>query len=204
MTPSIPELLTLQDFSPNQVATIATNINTSHLPVGGVDRNPKFLQLSKQVQHIRHLISLNMPTFLITGATGQQGGATINALLNDGRSDLSIKALTRNPSSTAAQSLSSRGVVVVKGDLSDRESLQAALKGVDAVHLVTDFTGPKGCDGEIEQGKLFVDVAKENGYFPSSFPSCFHSILTQTRHRAHCLLLRCRSRHGKISSSLSE
>lgn len=102
-----------------------------------------------------------MPTILITGATGKQGGATINALLSSDRSDdVNILALTRNPDSASAKSLSHRGVTLIKGDLLDRDSILHALKDVDAAHLVTDFNCPKGVDGEIKQGRTFVDCVK--------------------------------------------
>ena len=43
---------------------------------------------------------------LITGATGQQGGATARALLADGHK---VVAMTRNPSSEKARALTSLG-----------------------------------------------------------------------------------------------
>lgn len=103
-----------------------------------------------------------MPTFLITGATGKQGGATLKALHNANRSDVKTYAMTRNPGSAAVEAFPS-SVKATRGDLTDANSLRFVMKDIDAVHLVTDFTGPKGCDGEIEQGKIFVDVAKEMG-----------------------------------------
>jgi uncharacterized protein YbjT (DUF2867 family) len=51
----------------------------------------------------------------------------------------------------------------VKGDLLDRQSIFKALEGVDAAYLVTDFRGPEDVEGELKQGKQFVDVAKEAG-----------------------------------------
>jgi uncharacterized protein YbjT (DUF2867 family) len=56
-------------------------------------------------------------TVLITGATGRQGGAVINALLNVSAPFL-ILALTRNPGSAAAQALKARSVELVVGDFS--------------------------------------------------------------------------------------
>lgn len=103
-----------------------------------------------------------MPSLLVTGATGKQGGATINALLAAGGSN-KIHALTRNPSSKAAQALASRGVTLVQGNLNEKDSLVQALRNIDAALLVTDFMGPKGVEGEVEQGKLFVDAAKSAG-----------------------------------------
>lgn len=101
-----------------------------------------------------------MPTVLVTGATGKQGGATIQALLNDhdnASQKPTIKALTRNPSSAAATKLVKKGVTPVKGNLLDKESLVSALQGVDAAFLVTDFMG--GTDEEVKQGKTFIDAA---------------------------------------------
>lgn len=104
-----------------------------------------------------------MPTILVVGATGQQGGGVINALLASGSTDLKIRALTRNPASSAAQALSKRGIEPVKGNLLDRQSLAKALTGCDAAYLVTDFRGPEDIDGELKQGRQFVDAAAEAG-----------------------------------------
>ncbi|KAK7223284.1 hypothetical protein V2G26_011287 [Clonostachys chloroleuca] len=103
-----------------------------------------------------------MTSVLVVGATGQQGGGIISALLGYGRTDLTIKALTRNTSSAAAQSLSKKGVQLCKGDLLDRQSLLNALNGMDVAYLVTDFRGPEDIEGETKQGKQFVDAAKES------------------------------------------
>lgn len=103
-----------------------------------------------------------MPTILITGATGKQGGAAIDALLNSpDRSQLTIKALTRNTSSPASQALTSRGVQMVKGDLLDKAGLVSILSGVDAAFLMTDFMGAGGVETEVKQGLTFTDAAKE-------------------------------------------
>lgn len=104
-----------------------------------------------------------MPTILVVGATGQQGGGVINALLASGSTDLKIRALTRNPSSSAAHALSKRGIEPVKGDLLNRQSLIKALTGCDAAYLVTDFRGPEDIVGELRQGRQFADAAAEAG-----------------------------------------
>lgn len=103
-----------------------------------------------------------MAIVLIVGATGKQGGATVKALQQE-LDHPTIRVLTRNPESARAKQLSQQGIEIFKGDLSDRASLLAALDQVNAVHLVTDFTGPEGAKGEILQGRLFVDCAKEQG-----------------------------------------
>lgn len=57
---------------------------------------------------------------LVTGATGKQGGAVIDALLeSETGSTYRIVAVTRNAASSKAKSLASRGVIVIQGDLND-------------------------------------------------------------------------------------
>jgi nucleoside-diphosphate-sugar epimerase len=57
---------------------------------------------------------------LISGATGKQGGAVVDALLASPQAkDFTILALTRNPEGGSAQKLKSRGCKIVKGDLED-------------------------------------------------------------------------------------
>lgn len=59
---------------------------------------------------------------LVAGATGNQGGAVVQALLNQGHQ---VRALTRNPASSAARRLSERGVQIAVGDFTDHDSLVA-------------------------------------------------------------------------------
>ncbi len=54
------------------------------------------------------------------------------------------------------------GVKLVKGDLEDPASLEAAFKGAYGVYLVVNFWGI-GSDGEIRQGKNAIDAAKRAG-----------------------------------------
>jgi len=101
------------------------------------------------------------PTVLVTGATGQQGGAVVTELLKGNK--VSIRGMTRNPSAPKAEALAAKGVEVVKADMSDASSLRSALSGVSRAFLVTDNTGPKGAEAEQESGKAFVAAAKEAG-----------------------------------------
>ena len=61
----------------------------------------------------------------VLGATGQQGGATVDALLDRG---LPVRAITRNVESPAARALAKRGVAVVGGDLDTPDSIRVAWK----------------------------------------------------------------------------
>lgn len=97
-------------------------------------------------------------TFLVTGVTGQQGGAVARHLLTDGRK---VLAFVRDPDKEASQALKSLGAELVKGDLDDADSLNSALAGVHAVFSVQNFQLPDvGLEGEIRQGKALIDAAQ--------------------------------------------
>jgi nucleoside-diphosphate-sugar epimerase len=66
-------------------------------------------------------MSVNGKLVVVTGATGAQGGGVVDAVRAS--TNAKIRAITRNPSSTKAKDLSSRGVEVVAGDLDDKASL---------------------------------------------------------------------------------
>lgn len=97
---------------------------------------------------------------LVTGATGKQGGAVVAALLQAGRS---VRAMTRDPQSNAAQTLAAKGVEVVKGDFNDTASLDAALVGVDGVFSMQMGSHPGDPETEIVTGKALVDAASRAG-----------------------------------------
>ena len=63
----------------------------------------------------------NDRTILITGVTGQQGGAVAHALQGSG---LHLRGLTRTPDGERATALARQGVEVIKGDLDDEASLR--------------------------------------------------------------------------------
>jgi uncharacterized protein YbjT (DUF2867 family) len=100
-------------------------------------------------------------TVLVIGGTGQQGGATINALLRQG--GFTIRTVSRNPDSPSAKKLSEQGVQVVKGDVTNKSSLVAAFHGVDVVYFMTDNKGPQGAAGEVIQGKAILEAVREAG-----------------------------------------
>lgn len=109
---------------------------------------------------------------LITGATGKQGGATIDALVSSpsNTSDYTILAVTRNPTSTSAQQLTSKlpNIKIVKGDLNDVPGLFNAAKAIHPnVWGVFSVQVPMGqgqtTQTEEAQGKALVDEALKNG-----------------------------------------
>ena len=101
----------------------------------------------------------NNRTILVSGATGQQGGAVARHLLDRG---FDVRALTRSPNQKAAQALVAEGAQIVKGDFEDRTSLDRALRNVDGAFSVQN-TWAAGVDGEIQQGKAFADAAANAG-----------------------------------------
>lgn len=94
---------------------------------------------------------------LVTGATGNQGGAIARQLLSRG---YRVRALTRNPESDKAKSLTRLGAQVVQGDYDDPQSLERALDGVWGAYSVQN-TWEAGVVREEEQGKLFAEIARE-------------------------------------------
>jgi uncharacterized protein YbjT (DUF2867 family) len=98
-------------------------------------------------------------TILITGATGQQGGAVLRHLQGKG---FKLRALTRKPDSDKAKALAGQGVEVVKGDLDDADSLKAALTGAWGVFAVQN-TWEAGVEKEEEQGHRIAKLAREAG-----------------------------------------
>jgi uncharacterized protein YbjT (DUF2867 family) len=98
-------------------------------------------------------------TILVAGATGQQGGAVVRHLSNGG---FTVRALTRDPDGDRARALRAGGVEVVRGDLTDRASLDPALEGVHGVFSVaTPYE--RGVEAEVRQGKTLGDAARAAG-----------------------------------------
>lgn len=100
-------------------------------------------------------------TVLVTGATGNQGGAVTDALLEKG---MSVRALVRDPSSAKARALAERSVELLQGDLDRQDSVEAAASGADAVFVVTSpFAPGVGVEGEMRQGRIVIDALKAAG-----------------------------------------
>ncbi len=99
-------------------------------------------------------------SILVSGATGQQGGAVARHLLAAG---WAVRALTRDPAKPAAQALAARGATVVRGDLDDRASVERAVAGASGVFSVQNYYEAGGAEGEIRQGVALADAAKAAG-----------------------------------------
>jgi uncharacterized protein YbjT (DUF2867 family) len=97
-------------------------------------------------------------TIAVAGATGAQGGAVVDALLEKGAR---VRALVRSTGSERARILADRGVELVQIDAKDPVSLSNALRGVGAFFFMTTPYGSQApdIDGEIQQGVDFADAA---------------------------------------------
>ncbi|MBB3461193.1 NmrA/HSCARG family protein [Rhizobium sp. BK377] len=98
-------------------------------------------------------------TILVSGATGQQGGAVARALAARGHR---VKGLTRRPDSGSAKRLAADGVEVVVGDLDDKSSVVRAARGVDTMYLMGN-SYEAGVEAETRQGIAAADAAREAG-----------------------------------------
>jgi uncharacterized protein YbjT (DUF2867 family) len=94
----------------------------------------------------------------VFGATGQQGGSVVDALLDRGAS---VRALVRDPESDRALTLAGRGVELARIDLDDPASIAAALQDVAAFFFMTTPAGttPEAIEGETRQGVALADAA---------------------------------------------
>jgi uncharacterized protein YbjT (DUF2867 family) len=101
----------------------------------------------------------NDRTILITGVTGQQGGALAQALQG---SRFHLRGLTRKPESERAAALARQGIDIVKGDLDDEATLRSALSGTWGVFGVQN-AGEAGVEREEAQGKRLATLAREAG-----------------------------------------
>ncbi|MBI3595919.1 MAG: NmrA family NAD(P)-binding protein [Nitrospirae bacterium] len=94
---------------------------------------------------------------LVTGATGQQGGAVARQLLSHRHK---VRAMTRKPQGEPAKALAKLGAEVVQGDLDDAKSMEQALSGVWGTFAVQN-TWEAGVAKEEEQGKRFAEAARK-------------------------------------------
>jgi uncharacterized protein YbjT (DUF2867 family) len=99
-------------------------------------------------------------TVLVTGATGNQGGAVARELLS--RGGYRVRAMTRKPDSPNARALKDQGAEVVEADLNDDPSLRKAMEGAWGVFAVQN-TWEAGVEGEEEQGHRQARVARDVG-----------------------------------------
>ncbi|MEO6282928.1 MAG: NmrA family NAD(P)-binding protein [Dyadobacter sp.] len=91
---------------------------------------------------------------LVTGSTGNTGGYAARYLLKAG---ISVRALVHNLDGRSEE-LARLGAEIVQGDLSDLNSVAAAMKGISSAFFVFPITRP----GIIEATAYFAQAAAEN------------------------------------------
>ncbi|MCC3276604.1 MULTISPECIES: NmrA/HSCARG family protein [unclassified Arthrobacter] len=102
----------------------------------------------------------NSELYGVFAATGKQGSATAQALLEQG---VRVRALVRRPESEQAGDLAARGAEVVLADLDRPETLGPAMDGLDALWFMTTMNTPDGPAGEAPMAKALGDAAVEAG-----------------------------------------
>ena len=111
--------------------------------------------------------SAHSSTVAVVGATGRQGGAVARRLLEDG---WNVRALTRSPASDAARALAAAGAEVVRADMADRASLDAAFADVHGVYSVQN-TYTAGVEAEVQHGTNVAEAAHEADVQPVVYGS---------------------------------
>src|SRR5260221_1260720 len=96
---------------------------------------------------------------VVTGGTGQQGGAVVKSLLERGHE---VRAVTRNTDPAKATELANAGVTVVRASLEDTAALTKALEGATSLFaMTTPLEG--GTQTETRQGVSAAHAAKAAG-----------------------------------------
>src|SRR6267142_5304436 len=110
------------------------------------------MQTSKNLIHAPDLTSRR--TFLVTGATGDTGGATVEQMLSRGHH---VRALAHRQDERAKR-LQGLGAEVVFGDFLNLHDVRAALRGVAGAYFCYPIR-----PGIIQATAFFAQAAKEAG-----------------------------------------
>lgn len=102
-------------------------------------------------------------TILVSGSTGTIGSQIVEKLSKHGAS---VRALTRNPEKTQFPS----GVTSVKGDMTDVDSMRAALSGIDTLFLLNAVT-----PDEVTQAIITLSLARDTGVERIVYLSVFNA-----------------------------
>jgi uncharacterized protein YbjT (DUF2867 family) len=124
-------------------------------------------------------MAASLRTVVVIGATGNQGGGVVRALLDSKTGQESpwlVRAVTRDPNSTKAKSFLANNqtadnrLTLVAGHVYDKRSLQGAFAGAYGVFGITSESYPgrvlekeEEMQHEIEAGRNMILAAKECG-----------------------------------------
>lgn len=101
------------------------------------------------------------PTVLVIGGTGFIGSALVRKLLEEGHG---VRVLARSPG--AAADLADLGAELVKGDFTDSQAVDHALRGIESVfHLARGYgnTWPEYEKYDVEPTRRLAELCLENG-----------------------------------------
>jgi uncharacterized protein YbjT (DUF2867 family) len=103
-------------------------------------------------------------TIAVVGATGAQGGGLVRAIAKDESGEFRARALTRDPDSEKARALARLPAVeVVKADLDDPASVEAAFRDVYGAYCVTFFWADFSTATEMRHARTMAAAAKATG-----------------------------------------
>ena len=105
------------------------------------------------------MISTEGKTIAVVGATGRQGGQVVRHLLEQG---WQVRALTRKPEGKKAAELKALGADVVRADLEEKDSLEAAFENSYGVYNM-QAPVPGKIEVEFRQGRNAAEAAKRTG-----------------------------------------
>ena len=96
----------------------------------------------------------------VVGATGNQGGGLVRAILKDAAGPFSVRAVTRDPDSEGAKALADSGAEVVPGDVGKPESMRKAFDGAYGAFCVTFWSPGIPPEKETEAAHNMAEAAK--------------------------------------------
>ena len=106
---------------------------------------------------------LQKKIIVVFGATGAQGGGVAHAILNDKKSEFTVRAITRDTNSVKAKELANMGAEVVAADIDNKQSLKQALEGAYGAYFVTFFFTHFSPEKEYGEAKNLAEAAKDAG-----------------------------------------
>ena len=104
---------------------------------------------------------MSVKTIAVVGATGATAGGLARAILSDPEGGYACRAITRDPESAAARTLSEQGATVVRADLDDYDSLVRAFDGAYGAFCMTNFFVHFSAEQEAEQAANQARAAAE-------------------------------------------
>lgn len=105
-------------------------------------------------------LKMSQSKVFVTGATGQQGGSVVRALL--GSKKFTVNALVRDVNSPASQSLKMLGATLIQGDWDDLPAIEKAAAGCNALFL-NSYPSHTDSGAELRQAQNILTAAKSAG-----------------------------------------